>query len=280
MKTTALIKLNRLFPPVAHPFNTENEGGRRYSMWEYERGEDTLKRYSPEYSVDQMIKEKNVLDIGAGAGGKSVYYLTRGAASVTAIDIIPEYKHEAEKLAKKKNVSDRFTYIVCDAAKLPFDNDSFDTVIMNDAMEHLAEPESVLDEIYRVLKMHGKLYLNFPPYSHPYGAHLSDTIAIPWVHLFFDQDTLISAYKELVSVLPDAESRLRLRISADQNGHEYFSYINKMTVKRFNRISKSCKLTLVYYREIPLRPYLFPLARLPLTKEAFIRCIVSVFEKQ
>ena len=60
---------------------------------------------------------------------------------------------------------------------------------MNDAMEHVDEPEKVLDECYRILKKDGKVYLNFPPYNHPYGAHLSDAIGMPWVHVFFSRKT-------------------------------------------------------------------------------------------
>ena len=45
----------------------------------------------------------------------------------------------------------------------------------------------------------GKLFVNFPPYNHPTGAHLSDVIGIPSVHVFFSDKTLIAAYKELVA---------------------------------------------------------------------------------
>ena len=66
---------------------------------------------------------------------------------------------------------------------------------MNDAMEHVADPEGVLKEVLRVLNKKGKLYVNFPPYNHPFGAHLSDAIYIPWVHMFFSEKTLIKSYK-------------------------------------------------------------------------------------
>ncbi len=282
MTSDTLIKINRFFPAVVHPFNLQSNGKKKYCEWEFERGEETVKYYTGNSivsDIDSMLNGISLLDVGAGEGGKSVYYLTRGAKSVSALDIIPEYKAEAEALAERLSVSENFTYTVADAAKMPFEDNTFDAVIMNDSMEHVKAPEAVLDEIYRVLKPHGRLYINFPPYSHPYGAHLSDAISIPWVHLFFDEDTLIKAYKKLVSPLPDGASRINFRISTDELGHEYFSYINKMSVKRFNNICKNIKLKRIYYKEIPLRAPLAPLAKLALTKEAFIRRIVTIFEK-
>lgn len=282
MKTDTLIKLNRLFPPVIHPFNLRNDGSKKYSEWEFERGADTVKyyvgtKYVPD--VKTMLGGLDLLDVGAGACGKSVYYLTKGANSVTAIDLVASYKDEAEALAARFGFSKKFRFEVADAAHMPFDNSSFDAVIMNDAMEHVAEPEHVLKEVFRVLKPGGRLYVNFPPYAHPYGAHLSDTISIPWVHLFFDEQTLIAAYKKLANDLADGDERINFRISKRSDGTEYFSYINKMTAKRFNTICKGTNLKRIYYREVPLRRYLAPLAKFPLTKEAFIRCIVTIFEK-
>ena len=280
MSASALLRLNRLFKPVEHPFNTQKDGGKSYSEWEYERAPRALGHFAGAFSEKDILDNKRVLYIGAGACGKSVYYLNHGANSVTAIDIVGDYKADAEKFAAHLGVGDRFNFTVGAAADMPFDDNCFDSVIMNDAMEHVALPSKVLDEIFRVLKPGGRLYINFPPYNHPYGAHLTDTIAIPWVHLFFDDKVLIDAYKISVSRLADAEKRISFRISKDKNGKEYFSYINKMSAKRFKDICEKSSLVPIYYKEAPLRPYLLPLARLAFTKEAFIGCVICVLEKR
>lgn len=282
MKTRFLLSVNKLFPEIPHPFNMRTAGTKSYPEWEFERGADTLKNYMrADCAKDEsfILSGLKILDIGAGAAGKSVYYLTHGAAHVTAIDILPDYKDEAEAFAKRLGVGEKFTYAVGDAAKLPFEDASFDAVIMNDAFEHVREPEKVLCEIGRVLRDKGRVYINFPPYNHPYGAHLSDTIRIPWVHLFFSEETLVSAYKLSVKKLPDGDARVKFRISKDARGNEYFSYINKMTLKRFENIRKNSTLTELYYNEIPLRPYLSVLARNNLTREAFVKCAVCILEK-
>ena len=122
--------------------------------------------------------------------------------------------------------------------------------------------------------------MNFPPVGHPFGAHLQDLIGIPWVWSLFSEDTLVKGYKELCATVPDGDERIEFRISKNAEGREYFSYINRMTIKWFNRLKDASGLKTVYYREVPLRKFLTPLAKLPLTKEHFIKMVVCVLEKE
>ena len=279
MMTKLVLSLNKLFPLPVHPFNLQNEGKQSYAMWQYERGGDTIAFYRERYSADEMFKGKTVLDVGCGAGGKTMYYASLGVDKIVGMDIVPHYKAEAEALATELGYADRFEFITADAASTGFPDASFDTVIMNDAMEHVSHPDLVLAEVARILKPGGRLYVNFPPINHPFGAHLSDLIGIPWVHLFFGEDTLVAAYKELCKTVPDGEDRISFRISKNEAGKEYFSYINHMSIKWFHALRDACGLTPVYYREVPLRGFLKPLARFPLTKECFVKMVVCVLEK-
>ena len=65
----------------------------------------------------------------------------------------------------------------------------------------------------------------------------------------------------------------------DENGKEYFSYINKMTIKRFKKILKAMNITPEYYSEAPLRGFLKPAAKLPFAKEMFVKMAVCVIKK-
>ena len=54
-------------------------------------------------------------------------------------------------------------FVVGDAQKLyPFPKDHFDVVICNDVLEHVEEPEKVLENIWTVLKPHGFIYVTTP----------------------------------------------------------------------------------------------------------------------
>ena len=281
--TKLLLKLNRFFKLPVHPFNLTAQGTKTYAQWQFEKGMDTIKFYLEYTDSEEMFREKVVLDIGCGAGGKTVFYASKGVEVIYGLEILEKYRAEAQELAQEKGLADKFRFVCKDASETGFAAGFFDTVIMNDAMEHVDDPEAVLRECLRILKPDGKIYLNFPPYDHPFGAHLSDAIAIPWVHRLFSEQTMIEAYKAQVAALPDGSERIRFRISARDDGKEYFSYINQMTIKRFRRILEDvtkndavCK----YYREIPLRPFLSVPAKIPFTKEMFVKMVVCVLEKR
>lgn len=52
--------------------------------------------------------------------------------------------------------------LVADLTKIPVKGESFDAVLCTQVLEHLKEPEKVLKELYRVLKIGGILYLSAP----------------------------------------------------------------------------------------------------------------------
>ncbi len=279
IRTKLLLFFNQFFKAPVHPFNLQNEGVMTYAEWQFEKGEDTIALYLKNYTTDEMFRDKVVVDIGCGAAGKSLYYASCGAKEVIGVDILEKYREEAEGLAKSLQLQDRFRFIAADATMLPFEPDTIDTIIMNDAMEHVDRPEAILEEALRVLKPGGRLYVNFPPYNHPFGAHLKDAIFIPWVHLFFSEKVQIEAYRHLVAPLPDGQERIDFRISAREDGTEYFSYLNHMSTRRFNRILKKLGLTPAYYSHEPLRPCFKAIRNLPVCRELFLKMVVCVLEK-
>ena len=43
---------NKLFKPVVHPFNLQNDGVKTYAEWQYEKGADTVKFFAERYPAD------------------------------------------------------------------------------------------------------------------------------------------------------------------------------------------------------------------------------------
>ncbi len=279
MGVTILKGLNRLFKLPSHPFNMQNDGIKTYAEWQFEKGSDTIKFFLEKFTTDEMFKDKIVLDIGCGAAGKTLYYAKCGVTKIYGLDVVSSYEEQATDLADIKGLSDKFEYVIADGRKLPFGDNTFDSIIMNDSLEHVDDPAIVISECHRVLKKGGVLYANFPPYYHPYGAHLSDAIGMPWVQMFFSDETLIETYKDLVRDLPDGQNRINFRISKNKNGKEYFSYINRMTIKKFHKIMVKSGYDMSYYKEIPLRSFFAPLAKLPILKEIFVKMVVLVIKK-
>jgi len=283
MRTAGLYLLrqvNRLFPLPRHPFNLAERGEMTYAEWQLEQGERTIAFYLPFADAETMFAGKRVLDIGCGAGGKTLFYARCGAEEVVGVDLVEEHLRQARELAERLGLAGRASFVLGDAVHLDFITEgSFDTIIANDLVEHLDYPGATLVECAHVLRPGGRLYLNFPPYYHPYGAHLSDAIGIPWVHALASERLLVQLYKELVREFPDGEQRIALRTGSPDGRR--LTYINKMTVARFRRLLRRLPpmLEVLYYREVPLRPFLALPARLPGLKEFLVKMVVCVLGK-
>jgi SAM-dependent methyltransferase len=96
-----------------------------------------------------------LLDLRCGAG-YLCRYLEKKGINVVGLEI--NRKHL--RIAKMINSDSKL--ILGDGVKLPFKNDRFHTVILNDVLEHVPyrNAESLLTEIWRVLDQKGKLYIS------------------------------------------------------------------------------------------------------------------------
>lgn len=92
-----------------------------------------------------------VLDLGCGRGDNTVYFAQK-TRMVVGIDI--ESWQDWNTL-KKNNLEFR----VSDARKLPFRDDSFNVVFAKDVLHHIKDKQRVLEEIRRVVRKRGRIYL-------------------------------------------------------------------------------------------------------------------------
>jgi 2-polyprenyl-3-methyl-5-hydroxy-6-metoxy-1,4-benzoquinol methylase len=103
--------------------------------------------------VKSIGSNLKILDVGCGEGAISEPIMNRGNY-VAALEL-----PGVATLAKKYNVS---TVMAGDAEQLAFASGSFDLVIASEVVEHLWQPQSFLDEAYRVLKPEGYLIVETP----------------------------------------------------------------------------------------------------------------------
>lgn len=110
------------------------------------------------YLLDGILKlfedEKRgvVADLGCGDGDYSEA-LTQMGFKVTACDLdVGRFRYR-----------DKIDFKVCDVTKpLPFENNSFDYVVLAEVIEHLRNPYQVMQELSRILRPGGKMILSTP----------------------------------------------------------------------------------------------------------------------
>jgi len=99
---------------------------------------------------------ERVLDIGTGRGFTAVELARRGSG-VTTIDMSEEMLKSAYLHAVDTGVADKIEFHLADGSDLPFEEGSFEVVIMINVLHHLEIPDAVLPEIARVLMPGGRL---------------------------------------------------------------------------------------------------------------------------
>jgi len=104
---------------------------------------------APLLDTAEVGDKMSILDVGCGPGYVSAAAAERGATA-TGLDF------SAAMIAIARKKFPRISFHEGDAQNIPFDDKTFDRVVANFALLHLAEPECALAEALRVLKHGGK----------------------------------------------------------------------------------------------------------------------------
>ncbi len=109
-----------------------------------------------------LKRDMDVLELACGTGQLS-YPLSSRVRLWEATDRSPAMIAEA----KKKNHSSRLHFSVQDATALPYAPESFDAVVIANALHIMPDPDKAMAEIRRVLKPEGLLFA--PTFVHGEG---------------------------------------------------------------------------------------------------------------
>lgn len=120
----------------------------------------SLMRALMELEIDSTELPGRVLDVGGGRAASYAHLLRSDPAITTSVNIDPDI---------------RPTVVTDLDRRLPFASGSFDTVISYNTLEHLADDQSTLEEMVRVLRPGGRLHVLVPflyrVHGHPHDFH-------------------------------------------------------------------------------------------------------------
>ena len=109
--------------------------------------------------IRPIVRHKTVLELATGTG-LIAKHIVNAAAHIEATDASAEMIAEA----KRDNHSTKLHFSVQDMFRLPYAEESFDVVIVSNALHIVPQPVKALAEIHRVLKDDGVLIA--PTFTH------------------------------------------------------------------------------------------------------------------
>lgn len=125
----------------------------------FDRSGEMYREYDP--------KDKVVLDYGCGEGSLSYRLVQKGRARrAVGIDVSPNRLSKAKRGAVERGIGDRTHFLVVDAHRSGFADDTFDLVVGRSILHHL-DLERALPELRRIIKPGGRAVFQEPLWHNP-----------------------------------------------------------------------------------------------------------------
>lgn len=117
----------------------------------------TFERYSQLYDTIEpfLTPEVKILDVGCAMGGFLEFLHQKGFRNLFGVDMTENYVEQAKN-------SSKFTIELGNADQIPFEDNTFDVVVMEQVLEHVHAPVAVFKEIKRVVKTDGVFSIGVP----------------------------------------------------------------------------------------------------------------------
>jgi SAM-dependent methyltransferase len=225
---------------------------------EYADGPSFFAHFHGRFALDDL-RGRDVLDLGCGYGGRTVYYARQGhVREVQGIEVTEEVVRRCSRFAQELGAP-QARFKVGRAEALPYGDASFDLVLSYDVLEHVEDPARSLLEIARVLRPGGAAWLVFPSYLGALSSHLDYLTRIPALHRIFDPVAIVEVVNEFLSAEPE---RLGVALQPPPRttpvGRETLPSLNGMCAREAMRYVRLTGLEVVYEHIVPIAHPLSP----------------------
>lgn len=174
------------------------------------------------YNLASNFKVHTVLEVGAGHG--------------IASKILNEYGLQVHATDLRDIVPDSLRgsgvhFSVSDACKcLPYPSRKFDMVFSINSFEHFDSPEASLDEMLRITRPGGLIYLIFDPlYYSPWGLHANRRLGMPYPQILFSES-------DIQRFVDEYQAEIIHTYSPDSNPSKISPPLNRLPLNRYRQM--------------------------------------------
>ena len=135
--------------------------------------------------VDPEKEKVSVLEIGCGTARMAIQGCQKlKNIKVVGVDLSDNMIEIGKTNIEEADLSDRISLVKADAKKLPFEDNSFDLVVCANMLHHLEDPTEVINEIDRVVKENGRVFIKDILRPHSF---LRVKILVAFFGIFYDK---------------------------------------------------------------------------------------------
>lgn len=152
-----------------------------------------LKKVLENYDVKKnfiltLNGNEKILELGCGLGINAIHIKK----------ILPMIEYYGVDILHEKDVPNLINYKLVDLENelLPFQTEYFDTIIFTHVIEHLKSTSIIENEIYRVLKKGGKIYIETPNWTSLFVPSFGFHRAQHYPFNFYDDPTHIKPWSK------------------------------------------------------------------------------------
>jgi len=115
-----------------------------------------------------------IVDVGCGLGGGSIFWAQEFGTQVTAVTCVPSHIEWVARFANQAGVADRVNPLLCDAIEIPGES-CFDAAVLIDSSCHMPR-QPLFNRLATLLRPNGRvfitdLFLSRPEYADLFNRH-------------------------------------------------------------------------------------------------------------
>ncbi|AGA29616.1 methylase involved in ubiquinone/menaquinone biosynthesis [Singulisphaera acidiphila DSM 18658] len=228
---------------LSHREATFSKAG--YQHW---RRSELESQFTKFFDVSSL-RGRRVLDFGCGSGDLSFFAASAGAAEVIGTELSQRDAAQAEHRRADLGLTNLRIVHETNPSAIGLPDHTVDVLLCFDVLEHIMEYERIVAEWRRVLAPGGRVLIWWSVYWHPYGHHLQTMIPLPWVHALLNDEALM---RVCAKIYDNPKFRPRIwhfdadgqRVENPYRGVTRFTDLNRLTIKKFERVLRSAGLVI------------------------------------